>query len=418
MSELKRLRDLQGALDGCDELDALVAALAEFSSSAFGLSTSWLYLQRKPTDDAMQIVAVRGRHEEHVRKNLPEVAMAGDAMLIYLAQGKGPILLPTAEAIAANNEAVQRKMQNQALMAAPVIYVGAFRGVIGAGAFLDDATPPLGQDDVELYALVSAMVSAATARITEREFQDERARLVARMVEHERLETVRVLAAGMVHDLRNMLGVVTQSVEMLKLSPLDAGQLADLVPLTEAIDRAQGVCDELLGLGGAAELDVRAIPYRELEERVVRLVEPLLPDHVELVRAEPGFEAEVPVDAPRLVQVFVNLIVNARDALGERGGTIRFSCRTTDGDPSRILTPGPMVVITVQDDGEGMSPNVRDRVFEPFFSTKARGEGTGLGLATARSVVEQHGGWIECQSERGVGTSFSIYLPSQLAASA
>jgi CheY-like chemotaxis protein len=133
----------------------------------------------------------------------------------------------------------------------------------------------------------------------------------------------------------------------------------------------------------------------------------MAPD-VGLVVADPG----------QLEQVLLNLVVNARDAISA-GGTITIETSTTvvseDAPVGRdgVATParGRYTVLEVRDDGSGMSPEVRSRMFEPFYTTKAQGKGTGLGLATVHGIVEQSGGYVTCESQPGRGTTFRIFLP-------
>ena len=134
-----------------------------------------------------------------------------------------------------------------------------------------------------------------------------------------------------------------------------------------------------------------------------------IPDKMPLVSA----------DADQLNQVFLNLLLNARDAVTkteEDIGHIRISVREASFEEEDLAThssspPGDYLLVQVSDDGVGMDEETRLRVFEPFFTTKEVGRGTGLGLATVYGTVEQHQGWIECKSQPGVGTTFSVYLP-------
>jgi signal transduction histidine kinase len=125
-------------------------------------------------------------------------------------------------------------------------------------------------------------------------------------------------------------------------------------------------------------------------------------------------------DSGELQQVFLNLCLNARDALEEvdpRLPNIRIKVSTVSFDTDNCMTlpearPGQYIRVSVSDNGVGMSKDIQERIFEPFFTTKKVGKGTGLGLATVYAILKRHNGWIDCQSQHGVGTTFNVYLPA------
>ena len=147
----------------------------------------------------------------------------------------------------------------------------------------------------------------------------------------------------------------------------------------------------------------------------IKLLEQVLPENIRIVSEMGAGEYIVNASLTQLQQVVANLAVNARDAMPE-GGELRigFSRLRVDPDerpPLVGMEPGDWVVWTVSDTGAGMPPDVQKHIFEPFFTTKPRGEGTGLGLAQVYGIVKQHGGEIHVKSQKGKGTTFTIYLP-------
>ncbi|MEM7386087.1 MAG: ATP-binding protein, partial [Verrucomicrobiota bacterium] len=127
---------------------------------------------------------------------------------------------------------------------------------------------------------------------------------------------------------------------------------------------------------------------------------------------------KVKADPNQVQQVMMNMAVNARDVILE-GGRIAMRTRNLELDDrdATLVTdavPGEYVHVAIEDTGSGMSPEVKSKIFEPFFTTKEQGKGTGLGLATSYGIVQQHGGWIACESEEGVGTTFHIYFPREV----
>jgi len=147
-----------------------------------------------------------------------------------------------------------------------------------------------------------------------------------------------------------------------------------------------------------------------------------MPKNIDVMFTAPAGLWAVIADATQLHQVFMNLCVNARDAM-PAGGTLRVDVANLVLDEVYTgmlgaLSSGPHVVITVSDKGSGMSRETQERIFEPFFTTKELGKGTGLGLSTVLTIVKSHGGAIDVQSEQGAGTTFRIYLPAVMEASA
>ena len=125
---------------------------------------------------------------------------------------------------------------------------------------------------------------------------------------------------------------------------------------------------------------------------------------------------DILADPNQVQQVIMNMAVNAKDAIGDAKGRVRIGTANLEIDEFHAslvndATPGDYVRISVEDTGSGMSTEVKNKIFEPFFTTKEQGKGTGLGLATSYGIIQQHGGWISCESEEGVGTTFHIYLP-------
>jgi signal transduction histidine kinase len=231
----------------------------------------------------------------------------------------------------------------------------------------------------------------------------------------QRLEALGRLTGGVAHDINNMLGVITGQVEfaMQRLLPGDAvaGRLAQVLPVVE---RAAGLTRQLLSFAREPVGRPRPVDLNALVGQLEKILERAVGDEVRL-EVRPGASlGSVRADPTQLEQVLLNLAFNARDAM-PAGGRLMVETHNVDlpdGDlrPPPIL-PGRYVMVSVSDEGTGMDERTLARIFEPFFTTKPDGRGTGLGLATVQGIVKQSGGAIRVDSERGLGTTFRIYLP-------
>jgi hypothetical protein len=217
------------------------------------------------------------------------------------------------------------------------------------------------------------------------------------------------------HDFHNLLTVIRTSVELVAAGPLTDEQRQDLALIAQAERSASELTSKLLMLGRHRPPAFEVADLNDVVSRGLRLLQRVIPPGIRTkFDPAPGLPP-VRHDPHQFEQVLMNLALNARDAM-PGGGTLAIATDAVvidDGDP-RVRSwarPGRYIRITVTDSGTGMPPAVVARMFEPFFTTKPLGEGTGLGLAVAWSVVQQHGGLVHCRSEVGAGTTFEIFLP-------
>ena len=229
----------------------------------------------------------------------------------------------------------------------------------------------------------------------------------------QRLETVGRLAGGVAHDFNNILGAITAHVELLAMD-LGPGHpsLPDVEEIRAAAQRGANVTRQLLGFARSQPTSPAVVSAREVAEGVARMLRPLLGADVELVVQASEDDPRIEIDRGQLEQVLSNLVVNAADATDEDGHIrIEIDVETVQAGAAADLQPGQYVRLSVTDDGIGMSAETRQRIFEPFFSTKEVGRGTGLGLAIVYGVVSQNRGSVSVHSEPGAGTCVSVLLP-------
>jgi two-component system cell cycle sensor histidine kinase/response regulator CckA len=233
----------------------------------------------------------------------------------------------------------------------------------------------------------------------------------------QKLESIGQLAAGVAHDFNNILTVIQGYSDLLLAQHAsDASTAGPLKQIADASRRASGLTRQLLTFSRKqiiqpSMLDLNAV-LRNLSNMLTRLLGEDIAVVANYADALPPIEA----DAGMIEQIIMNLAVNARDAM-PKGGTLRVDTGSVEtGDEYVREHPkarvGTAVRLTVTDTGCGMSPETLGRIFEPFFSTKEVGKGTGLGLATVYGIVTQHQGWIEVTSKVGTGTTFDVFLPA------
>ncbi len=244
----------------------------------------------------------------------------------------------------------------------------------------------------------------------------ERARLHQMLAQAQKMESIGRLAGGVAHDFNNMLSVIQGYAElsMMRLEPTDP-LYEGLTEIMATAQRSSSLTRQLLAFSRQQTPTPQVIDINRHIKEMMSMLKRLLGEDVRLAWEPCDDVWPVFLDPGHLDQILVNLCVNARDAC-KAGGEIRISTRRRSLEgavPCRSgeVPAGEYVVLTVTDNGHGMSSDIIDRIFDPFFTTKGQGEGTGLGLATVYGVVKQYNGHIDVWSQPGVGSQFHIYLP-------
>jgi len=230
----------------------------------------------------------------------------------------------------------------------------------------------------------------------------------------QKMEAVGRLAGGVAHDFNNLLGIVTACTELLR-ARADAESIEYLDNVREAAKRGAALTRQLLAFSRRQPVPPQVLDLNQRLTEVSKLLRPLMGDDVEVVLLPRTPTAVVEADAGQLDQIVMNLAVNARDAMPQ-GGKLIIETGVFDFDEGFArehppLVAGRYVMLAVSDNGSGMDEATRARVFEPFYTTKETGKGTGLGLATVYGIVKQGGGHNYVYSELERGTTFKIYLP-------
>lgn len=265
----------------------------------------------------------------------------------------------------------------------------------------------------EVEGTISPIVDGGkiTGFVAARHDVTEQLQIEAQLRQAQKMESVGRLAGGVAHDFNNLLTVIIGFGSALEedLEPSDARRQY-VKAILDSAEQASSLTRQLLAFGRQQIAAPKPVDLNALIADTQRMLERLVGEDVEIVAALSESPALVRVDPGQMNQILMNLAANARDAM-PGGGKLTLKTEHVDAETGRHPFDGPAVRLTVSDTGVGMDEETRQRIFEPFFSTKDRSRGTGLGLATVYGIVQQSEGSIEVQSEPGRGTTFHIYLP-------
>jgi len=234
-----------------------------------------------------------------------------------------------------------------------------------------------------------------------------------RLSQAEKMESVGRLAGGVAHDFNNMLGVIAGNAELaLEIAGPEDPLHEELQAILDAADRSADLTRQLLAFARKQEVMPRVLDLNATVSGMLRMLSRLIGEDIDLVW-EPGADLwPVLVDPSQIDQVLVNLCVNARDAITDGGRIVIETRNTTSAENgAQVVRPGDYVQVTVTDDGQGMDESTLEKVYEPFFTTKEVGRGTGLGLTTVYGILQQNGGTIDLASSPGAGTAVNLYFP-------
>jgi PAS domain S-box-containing protein len=243
----------------------------------------------------------------------------------------------------------------------------------------------------------------------------EQRNLEAQLAQSQRLESLGQLAGGIAHDFNNMLMVIMTRCDILLRSLEPEKQRQFVSDIRTAALKNRDLTQHLLAAARRQVLEPQVVDLNTVINSAVQLLAPTLGENIEIRRELQEPLWSVHADPSKLDQVLLNLAINARDAMPS-GGSLTIESRNVKADSSYArqhlgLREGEYVSLVVSDTGSGIPPEIRDRIYDPFFTTKEPGRGTGLGLSVVRGIVEQTGGRVWMYSEEGRGTTFKILLP-------
>lgn len=245
----------------------------------------------------------------------------------------------------------------------------------------------------------------------------ERLALESQLRQSQKMESVGRLAAGVAHDMNNVLTIIEGHAGLLlNTTPPASDAARSLKQITAACERAAGFIRHLLAFSHKQIYRTKILDLNDVLRNLQPLLKRMLGEHIDFEVLYADRLPRVAADAGMAEQILMNLAANSRDAM-PGGGKLSVETSVVDLDAAAAqrhagACPGRFVCLTVTDSGCGMDRSVMQRMFEPFFTTKEVGKGTGLGLSTVYGIVRQLHGWVDVQSEVGVGTTFKVFLPA------
>ncbi|MEW6676216.1 MAG: PAS domain-containing protein, partial [Nitrospirota bacterium] len=244
----------------------------------------------------------------------------------------------------------------------------------------------------------------------------EHKRLKEQLLQAQKMEAVGQLAGGIAHDFNNILTAIIGYGTLLNTEMGKDDPLKNYVKqILSSSERAVKLIQALLAFSRKQIINLRPINLNGIIIALEKLLSRIIGEDIELSTVLADEDLTVIADSTQIEQVLMNLATNARDAMPD-GGSLIIRTESVTFDYEYIKThgygmPGPYVLLSVEDTGVGMAKDQRERIFEPFYTTKEVGKGTGLGLSIVYGIIKQHNGYINVYSESGKGTTFKIYLP-------
>ncbi len=355
------------------------------------------------------------------------VELSPDAIIVFMGKKFHFINSAVLTVFKAENFDALRERSLHDFLDAP--YVETFKGMLhqllqGTISNVHEEYPFRGIDGTEFIGEVTATkliyqgqdaVQIVIRDISER-FKNERKRLELeqQLLHVQKKEIIGTLSSGIAHDILNILGIIGTAInKLLFLKNIDRASLTETAePISKATERGQALVKQLLTFAKKTELNFSSTNVNEPVMEIVNVIQRTFPNSVVI---ESRLQENLPLiraDNNQLHQALLNLCLNARDAVRGHGTIIIETAMTSAMRLNGASgNHGEYICISVTDNGIGMAPDVLQRIYEPFFTTKDDGTGSGLGLAMVKGIVENHRGFIDVISEPGKGTTFKMYLP-------
>ena len=243
-------------------------------------------------------------------------------------------------------------------------------------------------------------------------------KMESQLQQSQKMEAVGTLAGGIAHDFNNILAIILGNTELASDNVPDGNPAShSLKEIYKASIRAKDMVHQLLAFSRKADEESKPIDLAPIIKESMKMLRSAIPTSVEFKQHILDDTSSVMGDATQMNQIMMNLVTNAAHAMSESGGGLEVTLEKTFLQKEEVcfdwvLSPGAYVSLKVRDTGEGIDPGIIDRIFDPYFTTKEVGKGTGMGLSVIHGIVKSHDGGIRVESEVGKGTVFEIYFPA------
>jgi len=250
----------------------------------------------------------------------------------------------------------------------------------------------------------------------QKEAEEEKNRLEAQLLQARKMEAIGTLAGGIAHDFNNILAAIIGNAELaLDDMPETDKAREEISEVLKAGDRARELVRQILTFSRMTTTEFSPIAPRAVVKETLKMLRSIIPSNIE-IRQNLTASGLVMSDHTQINQIVMNLCTNAVHAMDESGGILEVELTDVTLERPAVvdnfdIPPGPYLKFVVRDTGKGISPEIVDRIFEPYFTTKEMGRGTGLGLSVIHGIIRSHNGAITCKSVLNEGTSFEVYLP-------
>jgi len=285
------------------------------------------------------------------------------------------------------------------------------RGKDGKISWVSQTTFPIWDAEGRIVAIEGTIRNITEHRRAEEALREAQ----EKSVQQERLAAVGQLAAGIAHDFNNLLTGIIGYAQLLEMR-IDMSETAktDLRRIVRQGQHAAHLIRQILDFSRKSRMQRQPLNVQTVLGESIKFLQRSIPENIHIVQHVDAGEYYVYADSAQIQQVVTNLAVNARDAMPRGGelrvGLSRFILNAGESPPAQEMSPGEWVVLSISDTGTGIASEHLSHIYEPFFTTKEVGEGTGLGLAQVYGIVMQHEGFIDVKSEAGKGTEFTVYL--------
>ncbi|MEQ8189093.1 MAG: ATP-binding protein [Candidatus Eremiobacterota bacterium] len=269
-------------------------------------------------------------------------------------------------------------------------------------------------EDITVMKLVSEIFVNVLNR---KKSEAEKKRLEQQIRQAQKMEAIGTLAGGIAHDFNNILGIIQGYTELTLDDLSDRNMsLENMNQVLKACSRAQDLVKQILSFSRQNEQERKSLNLSLIIKEAIKLLRPSLPATIEIKQNIKGKSCIIMADVTQMHQILMNLSTNAAHAMREKGGILGITLEHIELDHMTAkqyegLQAGNYAKLSVSDTGHGMNRSVMERIFDPYFTTKKTGEGTGMGLSVVHGIVKSHGGEITVYSEPGKGTVFHVYIP-------